>query len=1102
MSGLVENFIRRVEKLVLQRATVPPVGTNHVDDTWYDTDIYPGELGINLSLGSLYTSDGLSVIDLNREDMIISGMVLSKSTAGVNKLTVSSGQVRMNGRNYFWQSSGTDLLINPFLGNNRLYFVYAQADTGIAMGYSASTGNLDCTINAVYVEGSLTEPGGVFSAVAGTSGVPVIPANSILLGTFLMQPSLSGYDIWPISVANTGDYYPKFSTSPSELLRKYDNRVNTYSSHTLYFPGMFMVDDITNTIYLSQQTFISDYSTIANDISSGYLVQISGGGGTGSTASMTFTNLGAGAGVYAQTVSTNVQLRSIVGTYPIDVAQGATQISLSIDSGYTPFNAIANLGAGVPIYESTTIGATTVTANLKTIKAGNNIAVSADASHGIVISANGATTQGVNLGTGASVYAGMVGNNLSFKSFSVSGGLTSSVTSNTVNISGQNFLLGASNQGSGPGYVYSGVSSQNLQFRGLSAGSNVSLTVTSDTIIISASGGSGSSLTGGVNVGSTGDALLYAGLSGSNLSFRGLTAGPGINLETVGNDIYISSSAVSGAQGFQGVQGSQGFQGPIGASSSVQGPQGLQGSIGFQGPQGMFGPTGATSNVAGPQGFQGSFGPQGTTGPLSTPAPMRYADYYDSAGGQIISNGLSRYVVMNTQRYLDSLFTPGTVSVSSENGLSMTVNETGNYFFIYDLTTFASASNITTKFTLWNVTAGQGVTGSDVYAQSVVANENITVTGRVNLYNVTSGTQFAIIANVSGSSGNIQFVPNASSWMVSKWEIGMGPQGPAIQGAQGAPGSPGPLGPTGNALVSVTLPLTGNGATSTPVQLSYSSDFMLNSYNQLYLNLGYTTLVTPSITRNWSIKLNDNSTPFPTTSFGYAGGTYTIGSSSSLSSILVPTGCIAAYGGTCTIPATGPGQSLPTNITSSWTFGSTASYPVSSQLSTTGISTATSYSTTLTQPTNGLGITMDGGSLRVVRPAGNDTTYSTDSITYLDIFYWGISSAFGSGNISGASASSICNASIIQGLSNMRLGSKSQTIPTVSDSSGSRLVISYPSAYGDLLSITSNGLDVITAFNKVSSDILITTATGTNILYRTYVAVADNSYTNVQIITA
>ena len=101
MSGLVENFIRRVEKLVLQRATVPPVGTNHVDDTWYDTDIYPGELGINLSLGSLYTSDGLSVIDLNREDMIISGMVLSKSTAGVNKLTVSSGQVRMNGRNYY-----------------------------------------------------------------------------------------------------------------------------------------------------------------------------------------------------------------------------------------------------------------------------------------------------------------------------------------------------------------------------------------------------------------------------------------------------------------------------------------------------------------------------------------------------------------------------------------------------------------------------------------------------------------------------------------------------------------------------------------------------------------------------------------------------------------------------------------------------------------------------------------------------------------------------------------------------------------------------------------------------------------------------------------
>jgi len=74
MASLVENFIRRIEKIVASSATVPIPGTDHVNDTWLDTDIYPGELAIQFANGKLYTSDGENIIQLNREDSILYGL--------------------------------------------------------------------------------------------------------------------------------------------------------------------------------------------------------------------------------------------------------------------------------------------------------------------------------------------------------------------------------------------------------------------------------------------------------------------------------------------------------------------------------------------------------------------------------------------------------------------------------------------------------------------------------------------------------------------------------------------------------------------------------------------------------------------------------------------------------------------------------------------------------------------------------------------------------------------------------------------------------------------------------------------------------------------
>jgi len=78
MASLVENFVRRIEKIVSTRSTVPIPGTDHVNSDWLDTDIYPGELSVQFSNGKLYTTDGMNIIELNRENLILYGLELKK----------------------------------------------------------------------------------------------------------------------------------------------------------------------------------------------------------------------------------------------------------------------------------------------------------------------------------------------------------------------------------------------------------------------------------------------------------------------------------------------------------------------------------------------------------------------------------------------------------------------------------------------------------------------------------------------------------------------------------------------------------------------------------------------------------------------------------------------------------------------------------------------------------------------------------------------------------------------------------------------------------------------------------------------------------------
>ena len=782
MAGLVENFIRRIEKLIIGRASVPLPGTNHIDDNWSNTDIYPGELSIELTSGSLYTTDGEAIIDLNRENLLLSGLVLGRDTSGVLKLTVSSGYARIEGKTYYHTSSGTDILLPANTGSDPiLYFVYGVAST-TTYGSGAS-GNYQLNLSYEGVTGSVTEPG-IFSAVGSTADLPPGPTGSLLLGAVLLNVGSTGYDLWPLSVASIGDYYPKFSTSPSELLRTSTQKVSSYESNSLYFPGAFVIDDSSNTIYLSKRIFVSDSASISNDISSANIVPLGGSGG-GGTASYTATSLGSGANVYKTTVGTQFQFRSLTASGLITLTEGANEITIglttsglltgatSIGSGSNP---LAGVSGSVARFRSLTAGSSNITIGVS----GDDIIID--------VPAIGGTSEGLNLGAtaNADVYAGMSGPDLTFRRLAFGTGMSGSQSSDSITI----FTTAKNNQGtnvgSGPGQVYAGMSGSNLEnlmFRSITGGGIISVSTSGNVITISATGGSGSS--SAINVGT--GATLFGGLSGSDIKIKTLVEGNNIIITDLGDEISIDSTIADGVQGPSGTQGFQGFDG-------FQGSQGWQGSTGASGQDGTDGVQGFQGS-AGTQGFRGFQGAEGFQGPAALVVDMRFVEVYDNTGGYQVNVGGNKLLSFTQTRLNNdaSLYTVGsTVQATSPNGTYVEISESGNYIFMFTTTAVLTA-NVTMSCSLFNLTTSTQVPGSIVRAWEGGISGKHSVTGKASVA-VTPGQKFCVRVDVTGTSGNITLDPNASSFSVHKLEVGIGSQGVEGTGAQGYQGYEGPQG--------------------------------------------------------------------------------------------------------------------------------------------------------------------------------------------------------------------------------------------------------------------------------------------------------------------
>jgi hypothetical protein len=828
MSGIVENFIRRIEKIlpVNTGPTIPIPGTNHVDDTWLNSDIYPGELGIHLTTGMLYTSNGTDLIILNREDSITGGMVLLQETSGYNKLTVTSGGWIRDGIEHSWISSGTDFEF-PGVSQSALYLVYIftpSSTIGCEFIGNPSLQELDQWI----LDYNESEFMGI--------------QDKFFLGFAFVEYS-TGL-VYPISVAKEDHHFP-FRVSPVEFYRQIKSSISIFETGHLYIPGQVIVDYDSNAEYLAKAAFVSDSISISADVTAGNVVLLSGTGASGGGASYSATSLGYGANVYKDTIGSQFRFRSISSSSPVTITENTYDVTIGLSmSGFV--TGLTSVGSGSTLYA----GATGTIHQLRSLTAGSSKLSITTVGNNVVIDvpAIGTTAQGSMLGsTGPAIYAGMTGDNLAFRRILGGTGMEVIQNTNDLTISTTVKNNNGINLSGGSGLLYYGMSGDNLAFRSLTGGSNVTVTTVGNNVIISSSGGSGT-VTGAVNLGATGSTVgqFYSGMSGTNIGLKSVVPGYGIAISTIGNDIKIDTTITSGNQGPQGRQGPSGFQGPQG----FRGPQGLQG---FQGPSGSNGTNGAQGRQ-GFRGFQGDFGPQGVEGapaPILPLTPNESVEIYDSGIGWTILAGQNLLVTFDQTGTTDAIYTITQLSPVG-SGTTISSTDAGKYLMSYTVSGFVSDTAIV-DCVLYNNTAGTPVPGTHTRMLEMGGDAQVSVTADA-IIEYSPGDEYGVMCYVSivSPGTSITGIASASSLSMiklegSKGDIGpqgyQGPQG--LIGRQGVQGVQGPLGAQG-----VQGPGLGSTGTSGSIAKftntnSIGNSFMFEGTNgQLIVNNNSRSLIT------------------------------------------------------------------------------------------------------------------------------------------------------------------------------------------------------------------------------------------------------------------
>ncbi len=265
---LIKEFIRRIEKILTgnssTRPDIPPVGTNHIDDPndWTDNSIYKGEIALNVGSNNIFTSDGKEQINLGREDVILEGLVLSTSGVSLTELNISSGSVRIKGRDYYFDST-TDIddgsvSIEPNIE------LFPRLDI---VAVTKDLGTFNSTKNMYGVKFQ------VFKGEA-SSTIPTrdIPEDYIYIGCVLVYPNQTVSDVLrPRSFSLSNSTYPLFPKSPKTHIEELKSSVETWKPNTLYFKDQILRFD--GNMYQVSSTFVS-LEDIQDDIDNGNIIQL------------------------------------------------------------------------------------------------------------------------------------------------------------------------------------------------------------------------------------------------------------------------------------------------------------------------------------------------------------------------------------------------------------------------------------------------------------------------------------------------------------------------------------------------------------------------------------------------------------------------------------------------------------------------------------------------------------------------------------------------------------------------------------------------------------------------------------------------------------
>ena len=277
--NLITKFERTIQKFFREIDTRPKTGksgTNHIDnpEDWANNEIYPGELIFNLKDGNAYTSDGKKIVQFNTENGILEGCKLRKpsgittpTVSGVAEwVSISSGIVRINGKNYYHETSedssgsGDIIIVENPTGNIRIDLVFG-IPTNDPIGNEFKLG--------FYV----TQEGGQKPEKAVLLGIIVVPEN---------YTASSNHKLRPIPLNNNVST-PIFNMSPEQLRNRVTSDMSIYTEDISYLKDqVVIVYDSLGDEYKIMLVANDHYSLNWQDsLSNGNIIEISSVGGGG-----------------------------------------------------------------------------------------------------------------------------------------------------------------------------------------------------------------------------------------------------------------------------------------------------------------------------------------------------------------------------------------------------------------------------------------------------------------------------------------------------------------------------------------------------------------------------------------------------------------------------------------------------------------------------------------------------------------------------------------------------------------------------------------------------------------------------------------------------